>query len=78
MSKWLLKTVETYRVDTENEVENLIQEAKEGMEYSLAGYTSKYKEKKEDAYWVVTLTKTMTSEKEPSTQIEVEYKGGAF
>ena len=44
----LLTTIETFRVNTENEAQELIDEVKEdaGAEYTVASYTSTYKEKK--------------------------------
>ena len=43
----LLSTVETYRVNTEKEVRDLIEEMKEqAVDYSLVSHSSKYKEKK--------------------------------
>lgn len=79
MSKWLTKTVETYRVDTKGEVDILIEEAEENECYNLVGRNIKYKETKDDSYWIVVLTKEITSVKTPTTQVDVEYSaGGAF
>jgi hypothetical protein len=45
--KILLSTVETYRVNTEEEVTALIEEMKAGaINYNLVTHSSKYKEKK--------------------------------
>ena len=45
--KTLLSTVETFRVDTEEEAKELIEEAKENAtDYMVTNYTSTYKEKK--------------------------------
>lgn len=47
--KTLLTTVETYRVDGENEAKALIEEMKEKAEeedYTVLSYSSTYKEKK--------------------------------
>lgn len=44
MSKYLIKTTEQYRVDTETEVTNLIEEAKSSKIYELKQYNSKKKE----------------------------------
>lgn len=46
MSKYLITTTETYRVDTDDEVAQMIEEAKNASEYELIKYTSEYKEKK--------------------------------
>ena len=44
--KTLLKREETYRVETETGVEQLIEEMKSGQGFELISYTSTYKEKK--------------------------------
>ena len=45
--KILLSTTETYRVNTEDEVADLIEEMKaNAVNYSLVSHSSKYKEKK--------------------------------
>ena len=44
--KYLVSTTETYRVDSETAVEQLIAEAKSAHEYDLAKYTREYKERK--------------------------------
>ena len=77
--KYLISTVETYRVNNESDVEALIAEAKVAREYELAKYTREYKEKKSkgeiiDAWYKVTLTKKFTDEKEPDRSVEVSYE----
>ena len=77
--KYLISTVETYRVNNESDVEALISEAKGAREYELAKYTREYKEKKSkgeviDAWYKVTLTKKFTDEKEPDRSVEVSYE----
>lgn len=79
MAKYLLGVTESYRVDTEQEVETLLEKAKEDKGYKLAKYSSQKKELKAkgeviDEWYKVTLTKEFTSEKEPDTQVEIEYK----
>ena len=82
--KFLLETTENYRVDSEAEAKELIEQAKQGDNYTLKKYTSQYKERKQkgeivDAWYKVTLVKYFTSEKEPDLQVEVSYdKGSAF
>lgn len=44
--KYLITTTETYRVDTDEEVAQMIEEAKNASDYELVKYTSEYKEKK--------------------------------
>lgn len=78
MSKYLCKTVETYRVDTEEEANFLIEDNKNQTTFELIKYSSEYKTRKSkgeiiDEYWVVSLTKGITDIKEPDRRIKVEY-----
>lgn len=62
----LLKVVETYRADTEEEVKTLINEAKADSSFELAKYSSEFKEKKSkgeviDSAFQVVLTKNYSS-----------------
>ena len=41
--RYLITTVETYRVDTQEDAENLIKEAKGAREYNLKKYSSEEK-----------------------------------
>ncbi len=77
--KYLLKTTEVYRVDSEAEAAQLIDDAKKESGYILGKYASQYKERKQkgeviDSYWKVTLTKEFTSEKEPELQTIINYE----
>lgn len=82
--KYLLKTVETYRVDNEAEAAQLIEEAKKDRKFTLAKSISEKKFAKAKGEivdeWVrVTLTKAFTEEKAPDVKVEVEYEvGGIF
>lgn len=83
--KYLLKTVETYRVATEDEAKRLIEEAKKDKNFTLVKYLSEIREQKSkgeviDSWYRVTLTKTFTDEKEPDTTVTVNYQSfaGAF
>jgi len=83
MSNYLISVTENYRVDTEQETITMIQEAKDSSQYTLAKYSSQYKERKQkgeviDAYWKVSLTKVFDDEKEPCGNASIEYKEGAF
>ena len=77
--KYLINVQETYRVDSETAVEELIAEAKAAKNYELAKYTREYKQKKskgevvEDWYKVV-LTKKFTDEKDPEMSVEIKYE----
>ena len=76
--KYLIQTVETYRVDKEDEAKRMIEEAKSDNHFILKKYSSEYKEKKQkgeiiDTYYKVTLTKVFTDEKEPEFRTEISY-----
>lgn len=78
MVKYLLKSVNTYRVHTVAEVEQLHEELKHNPLFELTAfsYTTKdIKIKGEviDQYQVVKAQLVFTNEKEPETQFEVEY-----
>ena len=45
--KYLIQTVETYRVDKEDEAKRMIEEAKSDNHFILKKYSSEYKEKKQ-------------------------------
>lgn len=78
MSKFLVSTVETYRVDTDEEAKALIEDAKNSSMFELGKYSSEYKEQKAkgevvDSWYRVILTKKFNVEKEPSQHIKVGY-----
>ena len=78
MSKFLVSTVETYRVDTDDEAKALIEEAKTSSMFDLGKYSSEYKEKMSkgeivDSYFKVVLTKKFNDIKEPRQHIKVDY-----
>lgn len=77
--KYLITTTEVYRVDTEAEAQELINEAKQDKYFTLSKYTSEYKERKAkgeviDDYYKVSLTKTFSDIKEPGLQITISYE----
>lgn len=79
MSKYLISTVETYRVDSEEEAKKLIEDTRNETVGVLNRYTSQHKEHKtkgtiDDEWYKVTLTQTFTSEKEPDGIIIVTYE----
>lgn len=83
--KYLIKTVETYRVASENEAKQLIEESKKDRNFTLSKYSSEYKCSKAkgevvDEWYRVILTKDFTSEKEPDCTTTVSYnvEAGAF
>lgn len=78
MVKYLLKAVNTYRVHTVAEVEQLHEELKHNPSFELTAfsYTTKdIKIKGEviDQYQVVKAQLVFANEKEPEAQFEVEY-----
>ena len=79
MAKYLISTIETYRVDTEAEATKAIEEAKNDSSYTLGKYTSEHKERKSkgevvDEYWKLSLTKLFNDIKEPESIVTVEYE----
>lgn len=79
MSKYLVSTVETYRVDTETEATKAIEEAKNDNSYVLGKYTSEHKERKSkgeiiDEYWKLSLTKIFNDIKDPDSVIDINYE----
>jgi hypothetical protein len=79
MAKYLVSTTETYRVDTERESAEAIEEAKKDTTYILGKYTNEHKERKSkgevvDEYWKLTLTKMFNDIKEPDNVYNVTYE----
>ena len=79
--KYLISTTEVYRVVTEAEVVQTIEEAKQDNHFILSKYSSQYKERKQkgeviDTYYKVTLVKQFTDEKEPEFGCKVIYTNG--
>ena len=77
MSKFLIRTTEMYRVDTEEEANKLIKNAQEDNQFSLVKYNCEAKTKKSkdyiDEWFRVTLVKDFTDEKNPGVQADVSY-----
>lgn len=79
MSKYLISTVETYRVDTEDEAKQLIEDTRTNTIGVLSRYSSQHKEHKtkgevDEEWYKVTLTQTFNSEKEPEDNVKVNYE----
>lgn len=77
--RYLLTTTEKYRVGTVEEAEALHEEFLKDGRYTLNsfGYTTKYiKEKGQivEEYQVVTVKKTFNEEKEPTTDVAINYE----
>jgi hypothetical protein len=78
MGKYLITTTETYRVDTEEEVQTILEEAKNDSNYTVVKYSSTYKEKKAqgevvDSWYRLTITKAFTDEKDPDRDVQITY-----
>ena len=76
--KYLTQVVETYRVDSEDQVLEMIEEAKQDNRFTLVKHASQYKERKAkgeviDAWYRVSLTKNFTDEKEPEANVTISY-----
>jgi hypothetical protein len=83
MGKYLIKTTEEHRADTEREAAELISAAKADTRYTLSKYASVKKERKAkgeivDEYYIVTLVKIFDDPKEPTGEASIEYRIGAF
>lgn len=75
---YLVQVTETYRVDTEDQVIKMIDEAKEDRRFTLVKHASQYKERKAkgeviDAWYKVSLTKQFTDEREPDATVTISY-----
>ena len=80
--KYLIRTVETYRVANEAEAKKTIEEAKQDKTYTLSKYSSEYKCSKSkgeivDEWYKVTLTKDFNVEKEPDKYVDISYSAEA-
>lgn len=77
--KYLVQTVETYRVETEVQATQLIEEAKTDKNFVLTKYNCEHKERKQkgeivDSWYKVTLTKWFTDEREPAVNHKITYE----
>ena len=77
--KYLTQVTEVYRVESEEEVIKMIEEAKQDNRFTLTKHASQYKERKQkgeviDAWFKVSLTKTFNEEKEPDRFVSVDYE----
>lgn len=79
MSKYLITTSETYRVDSEPQAKQLIEEAQKSSQFDLVKYNCEYKTQKAkgeivDAWYRVTLVKSFEEEKEPIYDTKIIYE----
>ena len=77
--KYINQVTEVYRVDTEAEGAELINEAKRDPNFVLSKYSSVKKERKSkgdiiDEWYHVTLVKTFNDEKDPGEVVNVIYE----
>ena len=77
--KYLTQVTEVYRVESEEEVIKMIEEAKQDNRFTLTKHASQYKERKQkgeviDAWFKVSLTKTFNEEKEPDRFVSIDYE----
>ena len=77
--KYLIKSVETYRVANEAEAAQVIEEAKKDKRFALIKYESVHKEKKAkgeviDEWCRVTLHKVFNDEVEPDSYVKINYE----
>lgn len=76
--KYLISSVDTYRVETVAEVEQLHSELKEDSNFELVSFSYKTKQIKAkgeviEEYQLVQAKKVFTDEKYPEAQIELSY-----
>lgn len=78
LGKFLLNTVETYRVSTVNDVEALHEDFKADDRYEIASfsYTTKYDKKEDVEYQVVKVKKIFNAEKVLTNKIDINYTEG--
>lgn len=79
MSKYLIRVIETYRCDSENEAKKLIEDSKMSNQYTVVKSTNEIKTVKQkgeivDEWHRVTITKDFNNEKEPITSIMPQYE----
>lgn len=74
--KYLIETTEVYRVDSEDEIKNVVEEAKRTSTVVKHNYTYKCKKQKGeiiDEWYKVSITKKWDDEKEPCGSTSVSY-----
>lgn len=77
--KYLINTVETYRVATVEDVETLHEQLKQDSRFTIVSFSYKTKQVKQkgeiiDEYQLVSVKKLFNDEKEPIATIEIDYK----
>lgn len=77
--RYLVSSVDTYRVPTVDEVERFHEELKNDSHFTLASFGYKHKEVKQkgevvDEYELVTIKKLFNDEKEPNVDVNISYE----
>ena len=74
--RYLVRNTEVYRVDTLEEVEQLRAEVETSKWFWVSSFTYAYKliKKTGEEYYLVTIRKEITDEKEPERQIRTSYE----
>ena len=76
MARYLIKTTETWRTDTVADALAMRDEMSADLNYDLNEfkYTEKYDKKNDEEYVLVTVKKTITTEKEEKANVRVAYE----
>ena len=77
--KYLVNAVEVYRIDSEKEATDFIEQAKRNPSFTLVKYSNEQKEKREkgevvDEWRRVTLWKNFNDEKNPEVEVVIDYE----
>lgn len=77
--EYLITTTEVYRVDTQAEVDEMIERAKTDRRWILTKYNCEKKEKKQkgevvDSWLRLSLVKSFNDEKEPAVEVYPDYE----
>lgn len=79
MSKYVTTISENYRVDSEREAANLIEEAKKDNRFTVLKSSTTYKHHKEtkanpeEEYWIVSITKEFNEVRNPDRTVTISY-----
>lgn len=78
MARYLIKTTETWRTETVADALAMRDEMSADLNYDLNEfkYTEKYDKKNDEEYVVVTVKKSITTEKEPKANVRIVYECG--
>lgn len=79
MAAYLVKSVETYRLPTEEAVDKFLNELKENPIFEIIKYTSTKRDVKEkgeivESFYRVEVTKKFNDEKFPGSEIDIIYE----